>query len=187
MSIITIFTDALKVFLSPKSFSNVKPERVSILTMIVYIALVTILSMLIYNILFRPIPEKRMLIILIIAELWTIGVIKVIAAILRLRSKSQIPSDDNVAQLMLTTATIPGITWPFITGIVTLLWDALEFGGLLVPLLFTIYVISLLNTGFKEFVKLDKDLALMGTLFYVLLNLAIGVIINGIQAIIVYG
>lgn len=177
---LNLFTDGLKVFLSPGSFQNVKPVRVSILTMIVYVALVTIISLLVYNLLFRPIPERRMFIILLIAELWTIGVIKVIALLLRLRSKTELPSDDNVAQVVLTTATAPGLTWPLITGIVTLLWDALDVFALLIPVLFTIHVIRLMNMGFRGPAKLDKDLALLGTLFYVALNLTIGVIINSV-------
>lgn len=199
---LNLFTDGLKTFLSPSSFSNVKPVRVSILTMIVYVALVTIISLLVYNLLFRPIPEERMFIILLIAELWTIAVIKVVALMLRLRflshyraprcsveyslmAKAQwnLYNGDNVAQVLLMAATVPALAWPFLVGITTLLWDALDIAAVIIPILFTIYTLYVQNIGFRDFVKLDKDLALLGTLFYVALNLAIGVIINGISFI----
>ena len=182
-TIITLFTDGLRVFLTPGGFSNVKPMRITLLTAIIYAFLLTIVSMLEYKIIFIKMNMRIIAIIFVVVAVLVAISIKFIKY--STRKQSEKVNDDNIAQVILTTLTVPALAVQFLVWGTINAFEIMDNLALIFPLLFTLYTLYVMHAGFK--VLVDIKIATLATLLFVAINSLVGLIINTTISIYYYG
>ncbi len=174
VGIVKLFVDGLKAFVNPSSYSNVKPEPVSIFTVIVYSLIFAVIFILEYNFLLPDIPFIRSIIILVVTPVWLILAIKWVHFITKKESK--LATDDKIGYVVLSGLTVPAFTAPFIVGLTVLLFDFLDFFAILLPLAYTAYSLFVIHNGFK--LAIDSKTATMATLSFIAFNMILGLLIS---------